>query len=418
MENGVAGAELTHEVSSPGCATSGCLLWFLGGISLSFTIVLSLILMVMLMASVALNLYLGWQLAELEITVNRISPTPPPVIVVTATQALAMAQPAGTPVVAAQSVATPVVVVVTATPTPSATPVPANVQVETQRSTVAALATTQAPDSGNPAAYVPPASPGEAVPINPTAGTSAGATVNLPDTGTTGIQQSAPVDPAGAPPAADSQATQAQAPFVSSNTYSKIPIEGERESRPAETHGDLNLKLREPEQIDEDLALVDIDNAGSDPNAPDFQKIFEPNFVAAYAVHGWDWGSNSKGKLIEDDKAILVGIKTTPGEPVYIPPTERDIYHGKYYATLLYADEDSLTFVYTRNGNVVKGYTVHYWGLDVDPNLLKLFRESKGNELPGLTLDTPVGRARDELIVGIRDNGTFLDARSRADWWK
>jgi hypothetical protein len=61
---------------------------------------------------------------------------------------------------------------------------------------------------------------------------------------------------------------------------------------------------------------------------------------------------------------------------------------------------------------------VHYLGLQVDPNLLELFRESKGNELPGLTHDVPVGVATDELIVAIRDRGTFLDARSRLDWWR
>ena len=48
---------------------------------------------------------------------------------------------------------------------------------------------------------------------------------------------------------------------------------------------------------------------------------------------------------------------------------------------------------------------------------MALFEESKGNELPGLTLDMPVGVASDELIVAIRDKGTFLDARSLKDWW-
>jgi len=122
--------------------------------------------------------------------------------------------------------------------------------------------------------------------------------------------------------------------------------------------------------------------------------------------------------LIEDGQSILVGLKTTPGEDIYIPPTEHDIFGGNIYATVLYADEDSLTFVYVRQGNVVKGYTVHLLGLQTDPNLIDLFNQSEGNELPGLTLDTPVGKATDELIVAIRDNGTFLDARSLKDWWE
>jgi hypothetical protein len=85
---------------------------------------------------------------------------------------------------------------------------------------------------------------------------------------------------------------------------------------------------------------------------------------------------------------------------------------------LLFAAEDSLTFVYTRAGSVARGYTVHYLGLQTDPGLVNLFRQSNGAELPGLTLDTPVGIATAELIVAIRDNGTFLDVRSRHDWWE
>lgn len=60
---------------------------------------------------------------------------------------------------------------------------------------------------------------------------------------------------------------------------------------------------------------------------------------------------------------------------------------------------------------------MHYLGLQTDPNLIKTFRESKGSNLPGLSLDVPVGVAGDELVVAIRDNGTFLDARSKQDWW-
>jgi hypothetical protein len=84
---------------------------------------------------------------------------------------------------------------------------------------------------------------------------------------------------------------------------------------------------------------------------------------------------------------------------------------------VLYASEDSLTFLYNRAGTVVQGYTIHYVGLQTDPNLVALFRESQGNQLPGLTLDTPVGIATGELLVAIRDNGKFLDTRSQHDWW-
>jgi hypothetical protein len=158
----------------------------------------------------------------------------------------------------------------------------------------------------------------------------------------------------------------------SNNSYKLIPIEGGRESRPPDEHADLNLKLRDPQPARFKASLVDIHNAGSDPNAPRFSAVLKPDIVATYAIHDWDWGSNSKGRLIDDGSAVLVGVKTTRGEHVFIPFKGQDIFQGKYFATLLYASEDSLTFVYTRRGNVVEGYTVHYLGLQVDPNLLKL----------------------------------------------
>jgi hypothetical protein len=205
--------------------------------------------------------------------------------------------------------------------------------------------------------------------------------------------------------------------LTSSNTYTLIPIKGERESRPAEEHGDLNLKLREPQPSQADPSLVEISGAGIDSNAPRLSDVFEPDFVATYTIHNWDWGCNCKGDLIEDDQVVLVGIKTTPGEPVFIPTKEQDVHGGQFYAVVLYASEDSLTFIYDNVGNVTTGYTIHYQGLRTDPNLLALYQQSEGSELPGLTLDTPVGTATDELIVAIRDKGTFMDARSEKDWW-
>lgn len=207
-------------------------------------------------------------------------------------------------------------------------------------------------------------------------------------------------------------------PTGSANTYALIPLEGPRESRPAETHGDLNLKLRDPQPISVDLNLIEINGSGLDPDAPNLASVFRPDFVQAYTVHDWDWGCDCKGPLLHDEHSVLLGIRTTPGEPIYIPSRQQNVYRGNYYATLLYASEDTVTFVYTRAGNVARGYTVHYLGLQTDPNLVALFRQSQGGQLPGLTLNTPVGIATAELIVAIRDNGTFLDVRSRHDWWE
>lgn len=398
----------------------GCLLWFFWGVSLSFMTILSLALLILLAASVTLNVYLGWELSGLEVSVSRSGAggLPPLAATYIPTEMLA-AIPTQTPV-----------------PTSTATPLGALSPLEEQVATLSALATQVAGPSGGVAPVQGTPLPA-AVPIQPPTSIPAAVPINTPqaqaaapqpaDSSSAATPVAAAATPAApvATPAAVSAASQEEAPaaeFVppasSSNTYELIPLEGQRESRPAEEHGDLNLKLRDPQPIDVDLSLQDLPGSGVDPNAPNFSKVFKPEFTRAYTVHDWDWGCNCKGKLLKEDGLVLLGLKTTAGQPVFIPPKDGDIYGGNYYATVLYASEDSLTFLYARAGSVVKGYTVHYVGLHTDPNLVAKFRESKGNELPGLTLDTPVGVAGDELIVAIRDNGKFLDMRSKRDWWE
>ncbi|MCG3208432.1 MAG: hypothetical protein FOGNACKC_02036 [Anaerolineae bacterium] len=393
--------EIIPNPSTQGCASSGCLLWFLGGITLSFTIVLSMVLLVLLIGSLALNAYLGWQLSNLQITVSQKPPEMPAIIVVTATPEIA-----AQPTIATEPSPEPTLL---PPPTTTATPVPPNAQVQAQIATVSAIATGGAEEA---AAFVPPTNtPAAAVPLDPAKQGAPAAQAAPPPANT----PTAADTPPHLPPAGDQ--VEVAAPYISNNTFEIIPIEGERESRPAAEHGDLNLKLRTPEKIAADAKLVEISGAGSDPNTPKFSKVFEPNIIAAYGIHGWDWAKNDKSDLVNDGKAILVQLKTTPGKPIYIPPTDTDIFGGNIYATVLYADEDSITYVYARRGNVVKGYTMHLIGLETDPNLVKAFRESEGNNLPGLTLTTPIGRATDKLLVAIRDNGTFMDARSLKDWW-
>jgi cytoskeletal protein RodZ len=356
-------------------------LWFVGGCALSITTLSSIVLLVFLLISTSLNVYLAWTLSGYEVSISRPGSVSTVVIVVTPASQLALA-PTETP---------------TAEPTSTPSPVSTPSRLETEFATLAAI-TTQVAQSN-------PTSTPAFTPEVTAADVSESTVASTPE---------ATARPAATP----TPSAPAQALAASTNSYTLIPIEGERESRPAAEHGDLNLKLRDPQPAGYEPKLIDIPGSGIDPQAPKLSAVFKPDFVATYAVHDWDWGCNCKGKLIEDGTAVLVGIKTTPGDPIFIPKTERDIYEGKYYAVVLYAAQDTLTFLYARRGSVVEGYTVHYLGLQTDPNLVALFQESQGNELPGLTLDTPVGIATDQLIVAIRDNGKFLDARSKRDWWE
>ncbi len=58
----------------------------------------------------------------------------------------------------------------------------------------------------------------------------------------------------------------------------------------------------------------------------------------------------------------------------------------------------------------------------MEPNLLALYEASNSAgraQLPALRPGQAFGRTRGEEIgVAIRDNGTFMDPRSRADWWR
>ncbi|MEW5960852.1 MAG: hypothetical protein AB1801_24265 [Chloroflexota bacterium] len=391
----------------------GCLLWFFWGVSLSFMTILSLVLLALLVASVGLNVYLGWQLAGLEVSVSRRDTGPIQALVPLPTGMLA-AIPTQTPLPPS-------------TPTPTPTESPLTMQL----ATLSAIATqvAAAPPGNAPPPAATPVVPATPLPPAVAIGTPAGETdESQPIAGAdsqTGAATPVAVAPTVETPLAAAGGAQQSAvaeftpPQTSSNSYSLIAIEGQRESRPPAEHGDLNLKLRQPEPGQLDPGLVEIPGSGIDPNAPNFAASLSPDqIVKTYAIHDWDWGCNCPGNLLPKEEAVLIGLKTTPGEPIFIPKTERDIFGGKYYATLLYADKDSLTFVYARAGSVVKGYTVHYVGLYTDPNLIALFEESKGSELPGLTLDTPVGVAGNELIMAIRDNGKFLDARSKKDWWE
>jgi hypothetical protein len=89
---------------------------------------------------------------------------------------------------------------------------------------------------------------------------------------------------------------------------------------------------------------------------------------------------------------------------------------------VLYAAPDRITLKYTRTDNVVHGYTLHLVGLCVDPPLLDLYRSWNAagrGQLPALQPGQAFGRAASATVgVAIRDSGTFMDPRSRKDWWR
>jgi hypothetical protein len=189
-------------------------------------------------------------------------------------------------------------------------------------------------------------------------------------------------------------------------------------------HPDMNLAVRGYSPTTAYLGLVDY--AGNiDPNAPQLYTLFgnrrTPVFTSAFRVYQWDWGCNCRGGPIAKWAVTLLGMRTTPGEIIRLPVAGYDV-GGGYGALVLYAEPTRLTLKYTREDNVVAGYTLHLENICVDANLLALYRQLNAagrSELPALWPGQPVGRASSsEIDAAIRDGGSFLDPRSRKDWWQ
>jgi hypothetical protein len=189
-------------------------------------------------------------------------------------------------------------------------------------------------------------------------------------------------------------------------------------------HPDVNLAIRSYTPTTAYLGLVDY--AGNvDPNAPQLYTLFDdqrtPIFDAAYQVYRWDWTCNCQGGPITKWDVTLLGMRTTPGEIIHLPVAGYDI-GGGYGALVLYAEPTRLTLKYAREDNVVAGYTLHLENICVDANLLALYQQLNAagrSELPALWPGQPLGRTSGtEVDAAIRDNGSFLDPRSRKDWWQ
>jgi len=206
--------------------------------------------------------------------------------------------------------------------------------------------------------------------------------------------------------------------------YGSLDVNGPPADPPAEQHPDLNLSLRGSEITDAYRGLVDYAGA-SDPRAPQLYTLFAdqrvPAFPTVSQVYDWDWECNCRGGLLTDWEVTLAGMAVDPGEVLALPDSGYNIGSG-YEALVLYASETQITLKYTREDNVVYGYTIHVESVCVEPSLLALYRscnEAGRDKLPALRENEPFGRARNgEIGVAIRDAGRFLDPRSRKDWWQ
>lgn len=221
---------------------------------------------------------------------------------------------------------------------------------------------------------------------------------------------------------------------IPGSTYAAITVPPPPTDRPAALHADLNLALRGDRPTTGYLGLVDY-NGPFDPQAPQLAGLFaDPRtatFRAVFQVYDWNWDCNCRGAPLVTPPVTLAELATTPGETLHVPesgytigsnPAWGDAGDADYEVLVLYATADRVTLKYTRADNVVHGYTLHLENLCVEPRLLALYEQWNAagrGRLPALRAGQAIGRARSGAVgVAIRDSGTFLDPRSRKDWWQ
>lgn len=230
---------------------------------------------------------------------------------------------------------------------------------------------------------------------------------------------------------------------IAGETYNALTPNPPPTDRPAEQHADLNLALRGYAPANGTLGLVDIDGP-TDSRSPQLFTLFAdkrvPVFSGLAQVYDWVWATNSRGALITDPPVTLANMQTANGEPLYVPNSGYNIGthtarppEGRfkdspgddpnaYEVLVLYAAPQRITLKYTREDNVVHGYTLHIENVCVAPALLALYQQlnSAGRaQLPALKAGQAFGRARGTATGAvIRDNGSFMDPRSRKDWWQ
>ncbi len=216
--------------------------------------------------------------------------------------------------------------------------------------------------------------------------------------------------------------------------------DGDDPVRPAVYHPDKNLGLRGYAPVTDPNVRPEFADYGRDDlsQPPQFAALFEPPrvpaFSAVYRVNGWHWSPSPepgrRGLPLEQFPVTALGLHTSPGEPLHVPVSGYDIGDGME-VLVLYADADSVTLRYTReDSSGSQGYTVYVDNLCTDRDLLALYdRLDRGSgpryapgvaeyNLPVLPAGEVFGYARAETVLAISDCGTFLDPRSRDEWWR
>lgn len=217
--------------------------------------------------------------------------------------------------------------------------------------------------------------------------------------------------------------------------YNVVFLSKSLNDRDPANHADMNLSLRGYSKITSDSNLKDFVNVNgnSDFLAPDLADVvgssFSGKFSTVHRINNWNWQpipkTGTKGGSITYPAVTMVGIPVSTNQILKTPSSGYVLTEDNFKAVVLYADKNRLTINYTLDDTVSTGYTIHFENICVDPELLALYQKAspsgtiKRTQLPGLKSMQPFGRANGtEFLISIRDKGSFMDPRSKKDWWK
>ncbi|MFZ5365834.1 MAG: hypothetical protein ACOZBZ_00895 [Patescibacteria group bacterium] len=188
----------------------------------------------------------------------------------------------------------------------------------------------------------------------------------------------------------------------------------------SELNPDWNLDILGYKSISGNLNFINFQHE-TDPRAPQFNTLIEGN-LAPSVTSLYQIGGIKKPDDAPADFATLVGFSTNANQAILVPNSGYDI-GGGYEVLVIYADQNSITLKYTPDDNIaVAGYTLYLENIRVDPALVAYYNQlnqAGRDELPALMAGMKIGEAiGNEILVAIRDTGTFLDPRWLNDWWK
>jgi hypothetical protein len=194
---------------------------------------------------------------------------------------------------------------------------------------------------------------------------------------------------------------------------------------------DLNMNVRGWYAVEEYPGFVQYPYPPGEP--PDTQHPLRlsniagstvASFFSTYQAYDWDWlGCNCAVPRSPSPYPVtMLGLRTTPGQALRIAGRNLPVDPRGFTAMVLYADAGQIALKYTWEDRVDTGYLVHLVNLCVDPNLVALYRRLNAagrHTLPAVYNLSIIGTALgDEVDVIVRDSGSFLDPRSRQDWWQ